>query len=194
MPYTDLYKAVQSSGNGRISTRWLRGKAIEFSGIEKVKEQWSGVVDAASIRGFYIEGPLGPPVPLKAKEALIVLARDVCTGPHGDYHRRFIYTKELMHVFDTEDEKASNKDQFDKQIQRLKDPSADVTPQYRAELKAFWRALGVLCTEAKRREYKTLLQKDKASWDVVAVSLGLPMNAVRNLMGDEFERNLHHSM
>src|SRR5579872_987380 len=104
MPYADLYSAVQASGKTRISTKWLRKKAIDFSEIVEIKEQWSGLIDAATIRGFYIEGPIGPPVPLKEKESLIVLSREICVGPQGDYWRRFILTKELMHVFDTEDE------------------------------------------------------------------------------------------
>ena len=128
MSYADLYKAVQKSGSARISTKWLREKAIAFSTIKKIMEQWSGVVDGASIRGWYIEGPMGPPVPVKEHEVLIVLARSICVGPQGDYWRRFILTKELMHVFDTDEEKASDKDRFDKQIQRLKDADAEITP------------------------------------------------------------------
>jgi hypothetical protein len=105
MPYADLYNAVQASGKTRISTKWLRKKAIDFSDIVGIKEQWSGLVDATAIRGWYIEGPLEPPVPLKEKESLIVLSREICLGHQGDYWRRFILTKELMHVFDTEDKK-----------------------------------------------------------------------------------------
>lgn len=178
----------------RISTKWLRQKAIEFSEITKVKEQWSGIIDAASLRAFYLEGPIGPPIPLKEKEALIVLSRAICLGPQGDYWRRFIFTKELMHVFDAPDEKTDNRDKLDKQIQRLRDPAATDTPQYRAELKAYWRALGVLCTQKKRDEHKALLEKDQISWDVVAASLSIPVAAVRNMMSDNFDTYLNHSM
>ncbi len=137
---------------------------------------------------------MGPPVPLKETEALIVLARDICTGHQGDYWRRFILTKELMHVFDAEAEKANDRDSFDKQIQRLKDPNAEMTPQYKAELKAYWRALGALCPEKKRLEYKDLLTKDQISWDVVSASLSLPIAVIRWMMGDNYERNISASM
>ena len=194
MPYADLHKAVQTSGKMRISTKWLREKAIEFSHIVKIKEQWSGIVEAASLRAWYIEGPLGPPVPLKENEALIVLSRQICLGSQGDYWRRLILTKELMHVFDAPDEKAGDRESFDKQIQRLKDPNAEMTPQYRAELKAYWRALAALCPETKRLEYKGQLAKDQISWEVVAASLSLPVAAIRWMMGDNYESNIKASM
>jgi hypothetical protein len=159
-----------------------------------VKEQWSGIIDAAALRGFYIEGPIGPPVPLKEKEALIVLSRAICLGSQGDYWRRFIYTKELMHVFDTAEEKTDNRDKFDKQIQRLKDANAEMTPHYKAEVRAYWRALGALCLEKKRLEYKAQLAKDEISWEVVSASLSLPVAVIRWMMGDNYEKNSKASM
>jgi len=194
MAYLDLYRAVQALGADRISTNWLRERAIAFSEITAVREQWSGAVDAVFLRGFYIEGPMGPPVPIAAHQALIVLSRTMCLGAQGEYMRRFILTKELMHVFDTEEEKANNKEKFDQQIRRLKDPSAAANQQHQAELKAYWRALGVLCPEEKRLEYKALLQEDKISWDVVAASLRIPIAQVRLIMDDKFEQFLEHSM
>jgi hypothetical protein len=194
MPYPDLYAAVQANGADRISTNWLRARAIEFSAITGVREQWSGAVDPVYLRGFYIEGPMGPPVAVEAGAALIVLSRAMCLGAQGEYMRRFILTKELMHVFDTEEEKANSKEKFDRQIQRLKDPNAADNPQHRAELKAYWRALGVLCTETKRLEYKGLLQRDEISWDVVAASLRIPVGQVRLMMDANFEAYLQHSM
>jgi hypothetical protein len=194
MPFSDLYSAVQASGTERISTNWLRERAIEFSLIRDVREQWSGAVDPHYLRGFYIEGPMGPPVSVEEHKALIVLSRSMCLGAQGEYMRRFILTKELMHVFDTDEEKANTRERFDKQIQRLKDPDAEPNAQHRAELKAYWRALGVLCTEEKRLEYKALLADDKIGWEVVAASLRIPLAQVRLMMDDNYERNIQHSM
>ena len=69
-----------------------------------------------------------------------------------------------------------------------------MTPQYNAELKAYWRALGALCPEKKRLEYKEQLTKDQISWDVVAASLSLPIAVIRWMMGDNYERNITASM
>jgi hypothetical protein len=187
MPFCNLYNAVQAL-EGRISTSWLVEKAIEFSSITRVVEQWSGIIDHTAIRGFYIEGPLGPPMTLSDNEALIVLARSMCRGHLGDHWRRFVKTKELMHVFDEDDEKASTKEAFDIQIERFGDPNAPMSPQYRAEQKAFWRALAVLCPEKRRVDYKTDLHKAVMSFDVVATELHIPVLAVREMMRDDFER------
>lgn len=190
MSFSKLYDAVQADDGDRVSTKWLRKKAIEFSSITKIREQWSGVIESISLRGFYIEGPMGPPIPLAENEALIVLARSMCVGADGTHWRRFVLTKELMHVFDEPAEKTSGRDEFDKQIQRLRDPTIQTTPQYRAELKAFWRALAVLCTEKKRLEFKKLLTADEISWEVVGAALRIPVVHVRNMMGSDFDRNL----
>jgi hypothetical protein len=69
-----------------------------------------------------------------------------------------------------------------------------MTPQYRAELKAYWRALGALCPEKNRIEHKGQLAADQISWDVVSASLGLPVSVVRLLIDDRYERNIKISM
>lgn len=62
-----------------------------------------------------------------------------------------------------------------------------MSPQFRAETKAFWRALAVLCREDKRLEHKRLLNDNKTSYDVVGTSLGIPPGYVRELVRDDFE-------
>lgn len=193
MAFRELYEAVQKI-DGRISTKFLRALSIEHSEITAIKEQWSSVVDMSHIRGFYIEGPLvNGPVLLNQKESLIVLSRAMCKDKtHGRQWRRFVLTKEIMHVFDTEDEKAQNPDQLDVQIERLSDPSAPISPQYIAELKAQWRALAVLCQEEKRQEYKRQLEADEISFEVVAAALQIPSGVVRNMMSEAYDRALKH--
>lgn len=192
MSFAQLYEAVQSQGD-RISTKWLRKKAVEYSHIKKIREQWSGVIDHTVIRGFYIEGPKGGPVVLKENESLIVLARAICEGPIGPHWRRSVLAKELMHVFDEVDEKTDTRDKFDNQIRKFGDPNAPITPQYRAETKAYWRSLSVLCTDKKRLEYKAALDAKTVSWDVVATALRLPVRVIRDMMDDNFEQYRNNS-
>lgn len=193
MSFDRLYAAVQAH-DCPISTRWLKEKAIELSSITRIQEQWSSIIDHTAIRGFYIEGPLGPPVPLGLNESLIVLSRTMCKGHQGDYWRRFVYTKELMHVFDTAEEKASDEKSFDTQIEKFGDPAAGMSPQYRAEIKALWRALGVLCPEATRKHLRASLESNSISYDVVSATLRLPVIYVRELMRPDFEGFLKASM
>lgn len=185
MPFAELYAEVQTR-DIPISTRWLKERAIRHSTITTVKEQWSGLINSSIIRGWYEEGPQAPPIPLAEHQSLIVLSREMCKGHQGDYWRRFIYTKELMHVFDEDEEKAHDEKTFDIQIERFGDPSADVSPQFRAESKAYWRALAVLCPEKERLEFKQKIVAKEMSLDVVGARLRIPANVVRDMMRDDF--------
>jgi hypothetical protein len=185
MTFARLYDEVQQR-EPPISTRWLKTRAIHFSPIHRIKEQWSGLLDPNDLRGFYIEGPLGPPITLAASESLIVLSREMCRGHQGAYWRRFVYTKELMHVFDADEEKADDAAKFDLQIEKFKDPSKDLSPQYRAEAKALWRALALLCPERRRLLFQGQLQQGVISPDVVAATLRIPARYVRELMRPDF--------
>ncbi len=185
MSYEKIYKEIQSL-TAPISTKLLKDRAMLYSSIKTIKEQWSSVIEAENLRGFYIEGPLGPPIPLLDNEALIGLSRAMCTGHQGKYYRRFVFTKELMHVFDTPDEKTDTAEKFDRQIDKFGNPDAKPSEGFRSEAKAFWRALGVLCPESKRLEYKSELDADKVSIEVVAASLRLPTGFVRELFRTDF--------
>jgi hypothetical protein len=186
MSFSALYESVQALEN-KVSTRWLRDRAVELTGFAHVKEQWSGLINPQFIQGFFIEGPLGPPVPLKKHEALIVLARDL-----DKHRRRCVYTKELMHLFDTPAEKADTPEKFDAQAEKFCDPSAPTSPQFRAEQKAFWRAAAVLCPEKKRCEYKSSLVDGKTSLIVIATALQIPPSFARHLFRDDFLIILGH--
>ena len=99
-----------------------------------------------------------------------------------------------MHVFDTPEEKAGDEKTFDIQIEKFGDPAADMSPQFRAETKALWRALGVLCPKKARQELKTQLESGTSSYEVAAASLRLPVVWVRELMRPDFEQFLNASM
>jgi len=180
MSYSTLYNRVQSE-KPKISTRWLRDQVIDLTEINSIIEQWTGVVDADSIRGWYVEGPQGSPVVLKEKESLIVLARSLTKD-----WRRIVYTKELMHTFDAPDEKTDTPEKFDKLTERFGDPSADLNAMYRAEAKAFWRALAVLCPEKYRLEQQALFKANETSLDVVAARLRIPSQFVGDLFREDF--------
>lgn len=186
MAFSDLYAESQDRPTP-ISTKWLKERAIRYSSITAVKEQWSGVIDPVGLRGFYLEGPIGPPIPLQANESLIVLSRAMCIGPVGEYWRRFIYTKELMHVFDTAAEKTDTPEKFDIQIDKFGDPNKEMSQQFRAEQKAFWRALLVLCPELARQRLIDDVQTGAASEEVVSARLRLPIAVIRELARADFK-------
>ncbi|CAN7428248.1 hypothetical protein [Brucella pseudogrignonensis] len=186
MAFFQLYDSVQDLP-GRISTRWLRDEALRLTSITKVKEQWTGVLDERVIRGFYIEGPLGPPVPLDPKQSMIVLKRGLDKAM-----RRLVYTKELMHVFDEDDEKTDTPEKLDIQAEAFSDPGKQTPPQFIAENKALWRAISVLCQESRRLEFQDELIKGTKSLAVISASLQIPEVFARNLFREDYLEILEH--
>ena len=186
MSFARLYDEVQLI-KGKVSTRWLREQAISLSQINRVKEQWTSALDSEHMRGFYIEGPLEPPVPLLDNESLIVLCRGL-----PRHWRRLVYTKELMHVFDKPEEKADNPEKFVAQVERFRDPTSAPTPQYQAEEKALWRALAVLCQENRRADYERQLAAKEVSIDFIATALQLPAVYTRHLFREDFLAVVEH--
>lgn len=192
MAFKDLYLAVQEI-EGRVKTGALTVLAKEHSEIKAVKEMWSEQIDPHNLRGSYIEGPLGPPITLGEHEALIVLSREMCTSkPHGRYWRRLVYTKELMHVFDTAEEKADTEAKFDLQMQKFADPTLEMSPQFRAEAKAVWRAMMVLCQEERRQEFKAKLAAGDITDDYVAAAIHFPLPYIHYLMQENYAEITQH--
>ncbi|GGG90634.1 hypothetical protein GCM10007420_02240 [Glycocaulis albus] len=187
MAYSELYKRVQTQPNGRVKTSWIRDQIIDLTHVCRVHEQWTGHLNPEVLRGFYIEGPLGPPVPVEKNEILIVLARDI---PKTD--RRIVFTKELMHTFDEEEEKTNTAEKFSMQIEKFGDPNLPTSPQFAAEGKAYWRAIGVLCTEKKRLELRDALNEGNATMEIVATQLKLPTWVTHDIMRDDFEAIINH--
>jgi hypothetical protein len=193
MAFIDLYNAVQAQ-EGRISTNWVRERCIEFSPIKSIREIWSSVLDPAFLRGCYIQGPMGEPCEISADGCLIVLSRAMCKAkPDGDHWRRFVLTKELMHTFDEDHEKAHDGETLEGQIEGLADPSAPYSPQVHAEGKAIWRACMVLCQETRRQAFKAQLAQNEISFEVLAAALQMPVvNVRRILMHERYEEIIQH--
>jgi hypothetical protein len=95
--------------------------------------------------------------------------------------------KELMHVFDEDDEKTHTREQLDALMHKFGNPSAPLTSQFRAESRAYWRSLAVLCTEKKRLEYKAALKAETISFEVVATALRIPVPILHDMMSEMFD-------
>ena len=181
MSYRELYRRAQDQ-TGKVSTSWVRDQVIDITHITSIKEQWTGLINPEAVRGFYIEGPLGPPIVLADNEALITLARSL----NRDW-RRIVYTKELMHTFDTDEERADTPEKFRSQMEGLGDPYDEISPQARAETKAFWRALGVLCNAELRERFRDEFGRGEISAAMIAARLRIPERYTRHIVRENFQ-------
>ena len=73
-------------------------------------------------------------------------------------------------------------------MRAFSNPSAPLTSQFRAEAKAYWRSLAVLCTEKNRLEYKAALKAEAISFEVVATALRIPVPIVHDMMSEMFDQ------
>jgi hypothetical protein len=188
MSFLELYQRVQEQALP-VSTNWIRQQAIELSHITDIREQWSGVMEQASLRGAYIEGPIGPPVPRGDNEVLIILSREMCIGPQGAYWRRMVLAKELMHVFDSADEVADTEIKFEEQLERIREPT-QASPQAYAESRAVLRALATLCPEQNRQDIKKAIRESTLTLPTIGAMLRLPQWAIYYLVDNNFEEFL----
>ena len=101
--------------------------------------------------------------------------------------RRMVLTNEPMHAFDEDDELADTPEKFDFQVESLLSPGKAISAQFKAESKAFWRALGILCPEARRSSYAAQLDEGQISLPVFAAALQIPVQYVRNYFRDDFD-------
>lgn len=134
----------------------------------------------------------------------MVYDRDRST-PHGDEFRivdirysrdlnrcwrRFVCCKELMHVFDNEDERTDSRHKFFTQMTQLESAplKQDASPMLSAEIKTVWMALAVLCPLPLRNQYLPAWQKGELTDYDVALKFRVPELVIHNVMSDYFER------
>ena len=165
--FGELYTYCQTL-KPKISRRDITQKVTDLTG-QKVKAIKSGL-DVEKCRGFFIS--------LTNKESrlvqqfgtnIIVIARSL-----NYCWERFVYTKELMHLFDAENEQTSDATKFEQLLTEFGQPSVQRPPQSAAEAKAFWMALSVLCPEANRLEFQGHIQKTHMDNYAVALQLRIP--------------------
>jgi hypothetical protein len=106
--------------------------------------------------------------------------------------RRYVGTKELMHVFDSDAEKVDTREKFVQLMKEFETPPRkdDMSPMYTSEFDTQWMAVAVLCPQRLRDKYRPLwLDKTMSDYDV-ALALRIPEAAIKSLMGAYFEKML----
>lgn len=114
---------------------------------------------------------------------VIVLAREL---KENYCWSRFIFIKELMHLFDDPKEATDSGDAFDKLLSELSGPGTESSYQFQSELKCFWMALAAFCPEENRREF----EKQRADGHIdnygIALQLRIPEQYVPRLFENRY--------
>ena len=102
--------------------------------------------------------------------------------------RRFVCCKELMHIFDSPDERADTRIKFATLLQELESPPLpkDQSEVYKSENRTKWMALAVLCPMPLRNYFVPLLQDGALSAYDVALALRVPEATIPTIMSEYF--------
>jgi hypothetical protein len=172
--FAELYKHCQTL-KPKISRRDITKKVLELTD-QKVKAVKSGL-DIAKCRGFFISAKnVAHPLVKQMGTNVIVVAREL-----NYCWERFVYTKELMHLFDVGAELTDSPEQFEKLLTEFGQPSVERPAQNVAEAKAFWMALSCFCPEEFRLELQAQIAKGHMDNYAVALQLRIPEQYVPQL-------------
>lgn len=108
---------------------------------------------------------------------------------------RFIVVKEMMHLFDDDDEKCDTGEAFDDLVQLFLQTTTETTQPFESEIKCFWRALGLLCPQSYIPEFqKEIDERGDSDLDTVyydiALRLKIPQQYVPHLFTERYQKNI----
>jgi hypothetical protein len=176
--FLELYEYCQTL-KPRVSRAKLKKKIIEMNGVAPNVIKSS--MDTSVSRGFFMSAQ-NPNNKYSLNGDTIILAREL-----NYCWERFVYTKELMHLFDTEQERV-NTDERLKGLLNSFEVQTIVNSQdpFKSELIAFWRALCCLCPEENRQEFLSLYSKGHIDTYGIALQLRIPEQYVSRLFDSNF--------
>lgn len=182
MTFARFYQQCQSL-SPRVSRAQILSMVKEITGIEHIKFMHANL-DTKIIRGMIIS-PTNPDAPLVAQLGLshvigqnggahvIVLAREL-----PEDWKRFVSVKEMMHLFDANEELIDNARDFDILINDIvgsySNGSAESTAALHSERVCVVRAMAAMCPEPARRALEIRRKEGLIDDAGIAMQLGIP--------------------
>ena len=186
MGYSDLYDFCRGL-SPKIKRNLVRDKVVEIEGIQGVRAIRTSL-DTASCRGFYLS-PRNTSHPFVKDHGcnVIVLARGL-----EPRHERFIYVKELMHVFDDPLESTDTPDLFENMLDNIRAASNinAMSAQVKSEYNALWMALAVLCPQEYRDSMLVKRRNGLITDAQLADELDIPFGYIPSLFGKSFDSSM----
>lgn len=181
MSYKNLYDFCQALPI-HINRNTVRDKALELTGIQRVRT-FKADLDTKVTRGQYLSPRnTNHQFVIQAGGHVIVVARTL-----NRCWERFVYVKELMHLFDDLNQATDTGEAFEKLLRDFSGLSAtDWSDQMRAEVNCFWRALAILCPEKFRLEFQAEREGGRLDDYAIALRLRIPELYVPQLFRADF--------
>ena len=178
--FSTLYDYCQNL-QPKVSTKKIADKVKEIRGKCPKIIKTSG--DNGILRGFFVSSDnLTHNVYKNLGTDIIFINREL---NHCWY--RFVYTKELMHIFDSPLEHVNTDECFKTLLSdfEVQSPINNNAP-FNSETLAFWRALSCLCPEKSRQEFLIAYTKGHIDTYGIALQLRIPEQYIPKLLDNNF--------
>ena len=187
MSYHSLYSFCQDL-TLHVPRNVIYQQVLALTGANQIRHFRTGL-DTAICRGFYLSAR-------NQESHFVRLAggRVVVTARHMNRcWERFVYIKELMHLFDNPDSATDTGEAFEELLGEFTAPGTTISsPQMDSEVECFWRALAALCPEDLRKELKDERSQSRIDDYAIALRLRLPEQYVPRLFDPNYEKVLAH--
>lgn len=178
--FSELYKYCQTL-TPKVSKKSIRDKVKEITGEFPILIKTS--LDTSTSRGFFVSADNN-----ESKYHQMIGGRNAIIIARGmnDCWERFVYTKELMHVFDKQSEYVGSSEELKNVLNGFEIHMLNGSESFLSETIAFWRALCCLCPEESRQEFIKLHSKGHIDNYGIALQLRIPEQYVPLLLDNRF--------
>ena len=187
MPYRKLYHKRQLLSADSLPRSWYVHDALELQWVESITAKATAALPINGLRGFIVRRPSSSNQGLTS-DFTIILA-----DGQDEFYERFVAIKETMHCYFESDGGSMTDSQIvlDTHMRQFFGASATTQSLHvKAEYTALWMAMGVLCSEHRRLEFREKLESNEMSLDEIVSLVRAPPHIVRRLLTDQFEDEL----
>lgn len=186
MPYKKLYRNRQDANGDYQPRSWYVDDAESLSWVAEINPVATDAMPVEGLCGFIVRHKEDPNT-LSHKYTIVVAEGLDDTAA---YMERFVVIKELMHCYFVCDDQSATDSQIALETHMRQffghsatSPSLHVIAEY----KALWMAMGVLCPEIRRQEYRVAYDNDELTLKQISDFLRAPEHIVQQLLTDQFD-------
>ena len=154
MRFKNLVEHIAALDSPKVTFRFLREKIdLHHAGVGKLKV-WGVTYPVPNRQAFY--RLVGENRTSAYDEPFDEVEICYCLDLDNDVRdRRYALTKELMHVFDSENERVNTKEKFKQLLREIQNKPLleHASPMYKADINTRWKAVIALCPKKFRNDY-----------------------------------------
>jgi hypothetical protein len=186
LPYRKLYRKRQDANEDFQPRSWYVEDAKTLSWVADISAKATTAMPVEGLSGFIVRH--GSKDHGLTHDYTIVVAENLdSTAPHME---RFVVIKELMHCYFACDDRSATDTQMALETHMRQFFGQSATSQslhVNAEYKALWMAMGVLCPERLRLQYRREYEADESTLNDIANRLKAPPHIVAQVLSDQFD-------